>query len=176
MPELQANVLNLGSGRARMPGAINVDISQSCQPDVVHDLRVFPWPFDDNTFDRIYCYDVLEHLPDTIATMQELHRIARPSAIIAITTPHFTCFNAFTDPTHCHFFGLFSFDFFTGESTHDFYTDVRFAYRKRQLIFDPTRKNTLIRRVANRWPEFYERHLGWLFPAWFMSIELEVLN
>lgn len=159
-----------------MAGALNVDISPVCGPDLVHDLRVFPWPFEKDTFSHVYCYDILEHLPDTIATMEELHRVCKDGAIVTITTPHFTCANAFTDPTHCHQFGMFSFDFFTGESTHDHYTDVRFAYRKRQLIFDPTRKNTVIRRIANRWPEFYERHLGWLFPAWFMSMELEVVK
>lgn len=95
---------------------------------------------------------------------------------MVITTPHYTCANAYTDPTHRHQFGMFSFDYFTGSAKHNHYTNVRFAYNRRQLVFHPTRKNTLIRRLANLRPEFYERHLGWMLPAWFMSIELRVVK
>jgi SAM-dependent methyltransferase len=167
--------LNLGSGRNPRPDAVNLDADARVKPDVVHDLRVFPWPFGHDTFDEIWCLDILEHLPDTVATMDEIHRIARPDAIVRITTPHFSCANAFADPTHCHQFGMSTFDFFTGRSTHR-YTDKLFRYRLALLVFHPSRKNTLIRRFANRWPSAYERHLCWIFPAWFMSIELEVVK
>jgi len=171
---VRSEVLNLGCGRTLMPGATNLDISPLSGVDVVHDLRQFPWPLDDNTFSRILCIDILEHLPDTVATMEEIHRISKPGAVVEIAAPHFSCANAFTDPTHCHQFGFFSFDIFTGEATHNHYTDVRFSYRSRNLIFHPTRKNTLIRRVANRWPAFYERHLCWILPAFFLYVELVV--
>jgi len=190
------DVLNLGSGKRKILEALNVDISLKCAPDLVYDLRVFPWPFADDSFTRVYCYDILEHLPDTIGTMEELHRVSRNGAVLTITTPHFTSSNAFTDPTHCHQFGLFTFNIFTGDALpglgraqmgepdgvpdgnggHDHYTDVRFTYQKRDLIFLPTRKNALIRRIARRQPALYEQHLGWLFPAWFMSIELRVVK
>lgn len=166
----------LGSGKAPRPGAVNVDISAACQPDIVHDLRRFPWPFPDESFGEIWCHDVLEHLPDTVRTMEEIHRIAAPGAVVYVTTPHFSCANAFTDPTHVRQFGFFSFDYFTGDATHDHYTDVRFRYGLRLLVFHPSRKNTLVRRIANRWPESYERHLCWLLPAWFISLELVVVK
>jgi SAM-dependent methyltransferase len=165
-------VLNLGCGRSLLAGAINLDLRAGNGVDIVHDLRRMPWPFEANSFDRIVCMDVLEHLPDTVATMEEIHRIAKPYATINIATPHFSCSNAFTDPTHCHQFGFFSFDYFTGESTHDHYTDVRFSYGRRSRIFHPLRKNMVVRRLANRWPAFYERHLAWIWPAWFISADL----
>lgn len=168
----RADVLNLGCGRTLIPGAVNLDLSPTCGADVVHDLRRFPWPFPKNSFQRIRCLDILEHLPDAVATMEEIHRICKPGGVVEITTPHFSCANAYTDPTHCHQFGMFSFDYFTGDAKHDHYTDVRFAYRSRLLIFLPSRKNAVMRRLANRWPAFYERHLCWIWPAWFISAEL----
>lgn len=167
-----ATALNLGSGKAPKPGAINLDISPNVGADVVHDLRQFPWPLQDDSFDEVWMTDVIEHLPDTVATMEELHRICRNGAVIHITTPHFTSSNSFTDPTHHHHFGMFSFDYFTGDSIHDHYTSVRFKYALKLLLFLPGRTNAPMRRVANRWPRFYENHLCWIFPAWFMSIDL----
>jgi SAM-dependent methyltransferase len=171
-----SDVLNLGCGLSPTVGAVNLDLKACSGVDIVHDLRQMPWPLADNTFRRIVCMDILEHLPDTIATMEEIHRIAKPNAVVEIVTPHFSCANAFTDPTHCRQFGFFSFDYFTGEATHNHYTDARFAYRSRTLIFHATRKNTVMRRLANRWPAFYERHLVWIWPAWFISLELTVIK
>lgn len=165
-------MLNVGCGKKLMPNAINLDISPHVGADVVHDLRHFPWPFHDNSFDEIWMTDVIEHLPDLLATMEELHRISRDGAVIHIATPHFSSSNSFTDPTHAHHLGIFSFDYFTGDSVHNHYTQVRFRYAHRLLIFLPSRKNTLARRLANRWPAAYERHFCWIWPAWFMSIDL----
>jgi SAM-dependent methyltransferase len=168
--------LNLGSGFRPRSDAVNVDISDACSPDIVHDLRKFPWPLESNAYDYVFADDVLEHLPDTIASMEEIHRICAPGAVVHITTPHFTCSNAYTDPTHCHQFGYFTFDHFTGESSFTHYTSVRFSYAERQLIFLPSLKNSVMRRTANRWPLFYERHLCWLWPAWFISIDLVAID
>lgn len=173
MATVRHEVLNLGCGNAHIPDAVNVDISDGCNPDVVHDLRITPWPFPDDTFDEVWCHDIVEHLPDTVATMDEIHRVSKDGAVLYITTPHFSCVNAFSDPTHCHQFGMSTFDFFTDAATTR-YTNRLFAYRRHILVFEPTRKNSLIRRVANRWPRFYEWHLCWIFPAFFISTELVV--
>lgn len=170
-------VLNLGSGRDRsISDAVTIDVNPSASPDIVHDLNDTPWPLEDNTFDAIYCKDIIEHLNDVTKTMEEIHRIAKPGAMVYVTTPHFSCSNSYTDPTHRHHLGMFSFDFFTGETKVDYYTHVRFLTRKRKLFFYPGLKNALIWRIAYRYPAFYERHLTWIFPAWFMSFELEVLK
>lgn len=93
-----ADVLVLGSGMSPRTGAVDCDIAAACRPDVIHDLRGFPWPFPDDWFREVWCHDILEHLPDTIATMEEIHRISRSGATVFITTPHFSCANSFTDP------------------------------------------------------------------------------
>lgn len=165
--------LNLGCGAAHMADAVNVDSAPKCLPDLLHDLRRFPWPLPSDSFREIWCHDILEHLPDTVATMNEIHRVAVDGAIVHITTPHFTCANAFSDPTHCHQFGMFTFDFFVA-GPGPRYTDDLYSYRRRLLVFHPTRKNALVRRIANRWPRFYETHLAWIFPAFFISVDLVV--
>ncbi len=175
---MEKTTLNLGSGNKQISEAINLDRTAATRPDVVHDLNVRPWPFDDNQFSEILAYDVIEHLDDIVATMEEIHRIARPGAIIRITVPHFSCANAFTDPTHKHYFGKFSFDYFTGGGTFDFYTTVRFRIHnpERQIVFHHSLVNKIVWRLANRFPEEYERRWAWIFPAWFLYFELEVVK
>ena len=97
-------------------------------------------------------------------------------AVVKITTPHFSSANSFTDPTHRHHLGWFSLDYFTGEHEHSYYTSVRFRHRVRSLLFHPTVLNKVIRRIANRWPAAYERRWAWMFPAWFLYFELEVIK
>lgn len=46
-------------------------------------------PFSDNCFDRIFCTEVLEHLPDYRACIRELVRVLKPSGAIAVSVPAF---------------------------------------------------------------------------------------
>jgi SAM-dependent methyltransferase len=169
-------VLNVGCGRKKLPGAVNLDITTATDPDVVHDLNVRPWPFPDSRFAEVHANDVIEHLDNLLGVMDELHRVCRHGARIQITVPHFSSPNAFTDPTHRHYFGWFSFDYFTGEHEHNYYTRSRFHMAKRRMIFHPTLSNKLVHRLANRYPARYERAWAWSFPAWFLSFELEVIK
>lgn len=172
----ERRVLNLGCGHKLMPDAINLDLTPDTNPDVLHDLNCVPWPFPDNHFQKVLAYDVIEHLDDIIAALEEIHRVSRHGATVQITVPHFSCANAFTDPTHRHFFGRFSFDYVTGQSENSFYTRARFRQRHCQIIFHPTLINKLVWRMANRYPAEYERRWAWIFPAWFINVELEVLK
>jgi SAM-dependent methyltransferase len=169
-------VLNLGCGRKKMTGALNLDVTPDTDPDVVHDLNVIPWPFHDNRFTEVYAHDVIEHIDDVVRVMNELHRVCQDGARVHITVPHFSSANAFTDPTHRHYFGWFSFDYFTGEHEHNYYTRARFRMANRKLMFHNTSTNKLVRRLANRWPARYERGWVWIAPAWFLWFELEVLK
>ncbi len=44
-------------------------------------------PFPDDTFDRIICSEVLEHIPDDSAALRELFRILKPGGRLAATVP-----------------------------------------------------------------------------------------
>lgn len=175
-PTVVPDTLNLGCGRKPDPGAVNLDLTPDTNPDVVHDLNIRPWPFPDNRFAAIRMMDVIEHLDDVVGVMEEIHRVCRHGATVTITTPHFSCVNSFTDPTHRHHLGLYSFDYFTGEHEHSYYTRARFRTKVRSLIFHPTLLNKVVRRLTAWWPAAYERRWAWMFPAWFLYFELEVLK
>lgn len=49
---------------------------------------VMEMPFADNSFDKIVCTEVLEHVPDDTKAMQELLRVLKPGGKVAITVPN----------------------------------------------------------------------------------------
>ena len=69
-------ILNVGCGYTSY-GDINLDYRELPNVDVVHDLNVFPYPFEDKSFDEILCFEVLEHLHSPYTTLKELRRIYR---------------------------------------------------------------------------------------------------
>jgi len=44
-------------------------------------------PFADETFDRVICSEVLEHIPDDVSAMAELARVLKRGGTMAITVP-----------------------------------------------------------------------------------------
>jgi SAM-dependent methyltransferase len=44
-------------------------------------------PFADETFDRVICSEVLEHIPDDVGAMAELARVLRRGGTMAVTVP-----------------------------------------------------------------------------------------
>ncbi len=93
-------ILNVGCGPVKIPGSIGVDFDPKSTADVIHDLDAYPWPFADQSFDRIVCAHVLEHLQLPYKAMQELTRIARPGCLVEIATPHYSSPDSWGDITH----------------------------------------------------------------------------
>jgi SAM-dependent methyltransferase len=168
--------LNLGAGQKRRDDCVNVDLVADTNPELVWDLNQVPWPLPANYFREVHAYDVIEHLENLVGVMEEIHRVSAPGAVLRITLPHFSSANAYTDPTHRHYFSWFSFHYFTGENNWGFYTKKRFKRRASQLHFYPSLMNKLVWRLANRFPEAYEKRWAWIFPAWYLSFELEVVK
>jgi SAM-dependent methyltransferase len=171
-----SDILNLGCGRKLMKDAVNVDICGEVGASVVHDLAKTPWPLPSDVFREVYAFDVIEHLDDIIRTMEEIHRVCRAGARVCITVPHFSSGNAFTDPTHRHQLSYFSFDYFAADHGLAFYSKARFKRVHSQIVFYPTLANKIIHRLANSRPAAYEQRWAWMFPAWFLSIELEAVK
>jgi len=168
--------LNIGSGARPFADAVNLDITSDTNPDIVHDVRELPWPFESDRFAELRAIDVLEHLPDLVATMEEIHRICGAGGRVQIVVPHFSSNNSYTDPTHLHHLGIMSFDYFTGEHQHSYYTRCRFRTVSRKIEFLNRPQDRVMSRLAARWPVLYERRFAWIFPAWLMRFELEVLK
>lgn len=94
--------LNLGCGENHMPGYVNVD--KYGKPDLLHDLEIFPWPWEDNTVQEVRLNHVLEHLGETVAgyfrIIKELYRISVANAELYINVPHPRHDDFLNDPTH----------------------------------------------------------------------------
>ena len=136
-------ILNLGSGKTRIPGVINVDVVNiPGYTDVVHDLDVTPYPFSKNSVDEIHIYHLLEHLSHPIKKIEEIYRILKPGGILHLRVPHFSSMGAFTDITHQRPFGYYSFDCFEVDSYHHFYSTARFKITNKQIKYFGLYPNT----------------------------------
>lgn len=101
---IKPNKLNLGCGFKHVEGFLNVDNFPECNPDIMHDLETFPYPFDSNSVDEIILDNVLEHLGQTFdifnGVIKELYRISKDGATINIKVPYPRHDNFLGDPTH----------------------------------------------------------------------------
>lgn len=124
---VNARKLNLGSGLFKKEGFVNLDVLPDTDPDVVHDLDVFPYPFPDNEFDLVEADHVLEHLNHPLKALCEIHRIAKPGALIVIRVPHVS--RGFTNPDHKRGFDV-TLPFYFKRSFKGGYQGVEYALKK----------------------------------------------
>lgn len=78
--------LDLGNSNKR-EGWVTVDIYG--HPDIYHDLRQFPYPFDDNSAEAVLLSHVLEHFTrqEGRRLLYECRRILKPGGMIHIAVP-----------------------------------------------------------------------------------------
>lgn len=87
-------------------GLVTLDHDPDCKPDVLHDLEVFPYPFEDNTFDTISAFHVLEHVGRQgdwrffFTQWTELWRIAKPECLFFGIVPMWNTSWMWGDPSH----------------------------------------------------------------------------
>ena len=179
---MKEKLLELGCGRKKREGAVGVDILADSDADVVHDLDTFPYPFPDNEWDRILCFDVLEHVQHFVRCVEEIWRIARPGATVEVTGPFMSSINYFSDPTHRRAFTSRTFDYFI-EGTGAFrYGYSRARFRLKACDFDrdqlPLRRglNRFLLNLANRHKTRYEERFAFIFPVQTVYFELEVVK
>ena len=167
--------LDLGCGARKTPGAFGVDLVPAPGVDLVHDLNRIPWPLAENRFERVVCSHVLEHLSDLVGVMNEIHRVSKPGARVRILTPHFSSLNSWEDPTHVRHFARKSFSFFDTESAHHC-TDRRLKTVGVKLSFGGGLWGGLGRLHYALWPDLWEKHFCFIWPARNLEIELEVVK
>jgi len=168
--------LDIGAGMAnRLPGAVRLDRSRAARPHIVADLDR-GLPFRAGAFEVVGAFDVAEHVADLLALMEEIHRVLRPGGVAQITTPHYSSANAHTDPTHRRALGLRSFDCFDERHDLAYYSKARFRVRTARLAFKGRLLGRLAFHFARHWPAWYEDHLAWIVPGWFIYFELEAVK
>lgn len=130
-------VLDLGCGPMRREGAFRVDVIDEYEPDLVWDLRKLPYPLPDNSFDEVYLENVLEHLPDTVGVVKEVHRICKPGALVKIWVPHYTGYTSWSCPEHYKTFTSISFDYFCDHGYFEMVDKkLRYSVHKKHRILD----------------------------------------
>jgi hypothetical protein len=83
-----------------------LDINPDHHPDVVYDIGNIPLPFDDESFDEIHAYEVLEHVGRQgdfrffFAQFSDFWRILRPNGAICGSCPHLRSAWFWGDPGH----------------------------------------------------------------------------
>lgn len=112
MPEL---LIGCGNSRRRklcfddnpeFTDLVTMDHDPNCGADVVHDLESLPWPFDDDTFDEVHAYCVLEHLGSQgdyrsfFAHFGEIYRVLKPGGHLFAICPSRTDKWLWGDPSH----------------------------------------------------------------------------
>lgn len=81
--------------------------------DIAFDLDLVPWPLECSKYDRIFAFDVFEHLRTPIPVwLAECWRILVPNGLLAMRVPHVQSWHAFADPTHIRGFHQITFDYF----------------------------------------------------------------
>jgi ubiquinone/menaquinone biosynthesis C-methylase UbiE len=100
--------------KAKNPGATFITAS------------IFDLPFDDNSFDVVGCFEVLEHLVDPQQALKELTRVAGRAVIISVPHEPFFCYSNVargknldirprgSDPDHKNFWSRSAFGEFAG--------------------------------------------------------------
>jgi SAM-dependent methyltransferase len=107
--------LHLGCGTTIRPGWVNLDRAKLPGVEVFADVlggAPTPLPFQDDSIEEFFASHVLEHVHDTLALMQELHRIAKPGATAVFRVPYGSSDDADEDPTHVRRFFVKSFSYF----------------------------------------------------------------
>lgn len=86
MGNLKKAQLEIGSGPTRRTDWLTLDMCKGA--DIFWDLRR-KTPFNESTFDRVYCSHVLEHFsyPDLKKLLFEVRRILRPNGEFLIAVP-----------------------------------------------------------------------------------------
>ncbi len=163
-------VLDLGCGKKKRIGAIGVDFSDRHQADVIHDLNVFPYPFESESIDKVYLDNVIEHLDKPMRVMEEVHRICKPGAAVKVIVPYFRSPWAFIDPTHQHFFTVDSFAYYDPDTIIcKRYDYVKTRFKVEKVAFNEGLINSgwikkIIIMIANKYPNRYEHYLSHFYP------------
>jgi SAM-dependent methyltransferase len=87
-------------------GLLTLDSNPVHAPDVIWDLEQLPLPFEDDSFDEIHAYEVLEHTGSQgdwrffFDQWSDFWRILKPGGMFYGTVPHWRSPWAWGDPSH----------------------------------------------------------------------------
>lgn len=91
----ESRVLDLGGQKSPKRGQFNIErydlrvryanLSTAKRPDVQTDAAALPFAHD--SFDAVICAELIEHVPDPPAVLNEVYRVLRPQGMVLISVP-----------------------------------------------------------------------------------------
>lgn len=171
-------ILDLGCGKKKVPGAIGIDYKPTPGVDVVHDLNVFPYPFNNSQFDIVYIRDTLFLLNDPVRVMEEVYRVCRPGGEVVVVQPYFRSVWGHVDPRFKSFGTVHSFALYdpNDEICKRYeYSQAKFLTKK--ITFNDGQRcrwlTGLVTKFANRYPKQYELYVSHYYPLDTIKHELK---
>lgn len=158
--------LNVGCGSKPIPDTIGVDQILTPAVNVLASIED-SLPFGSQSFERIYAYQVLEHVTNLQGFMKEAHRLLCVGGRLIIEVPYFRSSWSHMDPTHVRHFTMLTFDYFvrgsylgSEENAHATH-HVAFSRIEKSLIIGPSPLGVkrAAGRLALRFPELFENSL-----------------
>jgi SAM-dependent methyltransferase len=179
-------ILDVGCGSNKYEGAVGLDNNPRTGADVIHDLGVTPYPFEESEFDLVVSRHVLEHVPDVMAFVTELYRITRPGGQIHFLAPHYTNPDWANDPTHRNHLNSYTFHVFIPEKQNfAFYTDVHLKPLRTHVSLLNLYRALGLEFIVNldqRFPsmrftrKFWEQYLSYIIRGKELRFEFEVIK
>src|SRR3989344_45334 len=123
----------------------SIDIEKAYPDGQIIDAN-HPLPFADNTFDLIWCSEVIEHLINPQITISEFRRVLKPNGLVILTTPnsYFWLYRILRpfgltpqklqNPTHLHFFCQSDIEKLKPAVLYGFFPYLIFKYRINHLV------------------------------------------
>lgn len=168
--------LNLGCGRDIRKEYINSDIFRFEGVDNVFDFNKYPWPYPDNSFEKIRIWNCLFLAEDFVRFMSEVHRIAKPNAKIIIQTQFFLSTESANYPYNYTFTNYNSFDIFLKNAEFNLKKKIEFKIIRRRWIFSENGFLKIFNFIPNIFPRVYSRFFYFYFPSHKLYFELRVIK
>jgi ubiquinone/menaquinone biosynthesis C-methylase UbiE len=162
--------LNIGCGKKRIEGYVNIDVSDKFRPDVIADMCRLPYK--DGTIDEIYTSHTLEHVRDFRKGMKEMHRVLKQGGTLTIVVPYPASLTTY-HPHHIWYFSWNSMNPWIKGSEADDYETFHFRAQRQRIILAYGWVDRVFGNFVNRHPGLYEHSFLYsLLPASEIRYEL----
>lgn len=127
------HALDLGAAHGKPAGYLGVDQSAGEGVDLVGRL---PERLDlpDGSVGVIRAVDFLEHVPQKVELINEIHRLLAPGGMLLSLTPSTDGRGAFQDPTHTAFYNENSFWYYTDENYRRYVPEITARFQTSRLV------------------------------------------
>jgi len=126
-------ILDIGCGKNKSEDSIGIDHIPLEGVDLIFDITKIPYPLKNDIVDMIICKNVMEHIKNFIAVMEEFYRVLKPNGKLIIDSPHGRTLRYLGDPTHERPITCSTMNYFLPGYSYNYYTKARFRILKVDL-------------------------------------------